>query len=660
MMRALYKIGSVPSSTTGSELANIVNLVPSGTLVVALQLQTIENDGIELVNPQAPYVSLFEVSEHNLTKLGYKRRGANGPNFTPVAISTFDETTDTADGKIRTFDEKLVGFYKGYTGSNTQILVIQDFFHDEKHVANLRQQYFAIMMKLFQGRARRDRPNSLLTVTIDGKLPGECKEYQELLLSSSTEILGAGQGKGMGTCSLTFTTSTEVYGNPSKIFPFYNLDKPGMITGGFHKETAWKNFPVSAIGGLGLKLARDHLEQKQKFYMPGFFRYWVIPKFVFGENPELLEEMLKNLARYSEKSPGFGLGRLAGSGFTEMEENLKFLRAEAFDQVLLTFLFYEAPQKGQLKIRLAVDDVPPTRLKQLITAQKNVAQLQTYYQWIQQTFSQPEKEGSNWGGPIHFSFGLAWSFYNRKAQKAGESQYDSSYLQFIRELYLGHPLEPGQILQPILETLEAHFKNPEIGEPIFNYTALQAMCWVRYLCELNMWKPVNQNKGVAMNLEELSIEPAYKTRREDGCFDDPWMAHIEAFYKEHQAMLARPFLFGTFLLGCLIRLLMNVQAANLRSTPFEKEIKGLRLKKSDIAPLFSKTIAKLRDYGRGDTYRILDELISDLCLRNRENNDLVSNDEVSAYLAFGLAQGRVFKKLVDAERKENNESNETL
>ncbi len=659
MMRALYKIGILPSSTAGSELAKIVDLVPSGTLVIALQFKRNKDDGVELANPKVPFASLFEASAQNMTKLGYKRRGAKGPNFTPVAISTFDETKDTAD-KIKTFDEKLLGFYKGYSGSNIRILAIQEFFQDEKLVIELRQQCFAFMMKLFQGKSKKDRPNTLLTVTIDGKLPGECKEYQKLLLGSSTEILGAGQGEGMGTCSLTFESNTQVYGNPSKIFPFYTIDKPGMITGGFQEEQAWKNFPVSAGGGLGLKLARDHLDQKQKFYMPGSFRYWVIPKFVFGENPELLEEMLENLARYSEKSPGFGLGRLAGSGFTEMEENLKFLRAEAFDQVLLTFLFYEAPQKGQLKIRLAVDDVPPTRLKQLITAQKDVAQLQTYYQWIQQTFPQPEKEGSSFGGPIHFSFGLAWSFYNRKAQKAGESQYDSSYLQFIRELYLGHPLEPGQILPPILETLEAHFKNPEIGEIVFNYVALQSLCWIRYLCELNMWKPVNQNKGAAMKLEELSIEPAYKARRADGRLDDPWMAHLEAFYKEHQTMLARPFLFGTFLLGCLIRLLMNVQAANLRSTPFEKEIKGLRLKKLDIAPLFSKTIAKLRDYGQGDTYRVFDELISDLCLRNRENSDLVSNDEVSAYLAFGLAQGRVFKKLVDAEKKENNEFNQSL
>ena len=159
-----------------------------------------------------------------------------------------------------------------------------------------------------------------------------------------------------------------------------------------------------------------------------------------------------------------------------------------------------------------------------------------------------------------------------------------------------------------------------------------------------------------MKLDELSIEPDFKLRDESGRFKNPWMAYIEDFYQEHQAMLANPFLFGTFLLGSLVRLMMNIQAHKLSSTPFEKELKGLRLKKSDIPTLFSKTLAKLRDYEHGDTYKVLDELISDLCLRGNRNDEQISDEEVSAWLAFGLAQGRVFKKLVDLE-KDNNKAN---
>jgi hypothetical protein len=67
--------------------------------------------------------------------------------------------------------------------------------------------------------------------------------------------------------------------------------------------------------------------------------------------------------------------------------------------------------------------------------------------------------------------------------------------------------------------------------------------------------------------------------------------------------------------------------------------------------LFGKTVAKLREYEIEGDFRILVELISDLCLRERSEDRMVSYEEVSSYFAFGLAQGRVFDALIWAQRK---------
>jgi hypothetical protein len=191
----------------------------------------------------------------------------------------------------------------------------------------------------------------------------------------------------------------------------------------------------------------------------------------------------------------------------------------------------------------------------------------------------------------------------------------------------------------------------------FDYRALQGLCWIRYLWSLisgshfakersiyeSEAPPLNQSLKHAMTLASLSTL--------DG--------ESRSVFKRTSELLA-PFLFGTFLPGCMVRFLMSVQAyKSSSSTPFEKELKGLRLKREDIPPLFSKTIAKLREYGRDITfYRLYDQLISDLCLRENAEASGVTHEEVSAYFAFGLAQGRVFKALVKSEEIDSESTNE--
>lgn len=663
MMRALYHLARAVSADKGSDqsLSEIVDVVEPGSLLICLNLKTQPDGKVALVDPSQPFELVGEAMKDKNALYGYKRKSSQGANYTPTSEITFNPQKDSSE-KVTTLDMRLLGFYRTYEDDDPSILAVKEFLSNKERVAELRQQFYELMSEITSQPAKtkgakKTKVKQYLTLKIDGKFPGERPEYQLLLEEAVTGSMGEGRSAGNGQCSLTLNSNVTVYGRGGRYFPFYTIDKPGMIVGGFREEGAWKNFPVSQAGGQALKQAREYLNTHQNFRMPGNFRYWVIPKFVFRHAADDLRETLHSLAMLSERSPGFGLGEEAAKGYSTMEADLSLLSQEAFNHLVMTFLFYDSPQKGQLVIKLGIDDVPPSRLRQLILAQKEVAKLQTYSSWIRETFPQPKDEKSTFGLPIRFSFGLVWPFYQRKAQKAGESQYHADYLQFIRQLYLSMPPDPRRILRAIMETLEALYKNPDLSLPIFDYYALQGLCWVRYLDELNLWQPLLQQKGVPMDLEALSIEPRFKGKQ-NGQFINPWMANLEIFLKEHPDLERSPFLFGSFLLGCLVRFLLDIQSHKLPGTPFEKELKGLRLKRDDIPHLFSKTIAKLRDYDHDNTYPVFDQLISDLCLRERAGNLQVTNEEISAYFAFGLAQGRVFKKLVKSQSTEPENQDE--
>ncbi|GEM_PF-5982363 len=678
MMRAFYQMAQALGGNSGSALAEIVDPVEPGSLVISLNLKTKVDGSIGLADPKQPF-ELAEATKDKKVAYALKKGASKrAPYYTPMAQVTFDPKKDTPN-KIRTFDIKLRDFFRMYSGNDKSILAVKDFFTNEKVVADLRRTLYDYLMQLRDGpkevkgkKSAKIRRDEFLTLKIDGKLPGERPEYQALLYEAVTGSLGEGRSEGIGQCCITLEHNVPVYGRASLHFPFYTIDKPGMIVGGFREENAWKNFPVSSIGGQALKQVREYLNEHQSFCMPGKYKvggttfrytYWIIPKFVFSYDQGVMREMLNSLAILSKRSPGFGLGEEAAKEYSTMEEDLKLL---SNDRLLLTFLFYQQ-NKGQLLIKLAVDDVPPSRLRNLIKTQERIAKLHTYSRWIKEAFEPPKTEDSVLGLPIRFSFGLIWSFYERSAQKASDEQrYNHDYLQFIRQLYLAMPPDPRRILRVIMETLEALFKNPDLRLSIFDYHALQGLCWVRYLCELNLWQSNTSMKGVEMNLETLSIEPNFKKRNENGEFADPWMASLEKFLEEHPELMRSQFLCGAFFLGVLVRQLMFEQAKGLTGNryaraPFEKELKGLRLKREDIPLLFSKTVAKLHDY-ESDNYskiRVLDQLVSDLCLRERVENLKLSSEEISAYFSFGLAQGRVFDALTGPKKTNSKNSNDT-
>jgi CRISPR-associated protein Csh1 len=407
MMRALYQMSQALGGNSASALAEVVDPVESGSLVISLNLRTQTDGSVGLADPKQPF-ELTEATKDKKVAYGLKKGASKrAPYYTPTAPITFDPKKDSPN-KIRTFDIKLRDFFRLYSGNDKSILAVKDFFANEELFTVLRQRLYDFLMQL------RDRPkegkgkkivkirrDEFLTLKIDGKLLGERPEYQTLLYESVTGSLGEGRSEGIGQCCITLEQNVPVYGRASLHFPFYTIDKPGMIAGGFREEDAWKNFPVSSIGGQALKQAREYLNKHQSFCMPGKYKvggttfrytYWIIPKFVFSYDEGVMREMLNSLAILSKRSPGFGLGEEAAKKYSTMEEDLRLL---SNDRLLMTFLFYQQ-NKGQLLIKLAIDDVPPSRLRNLIKMQEKIAKLHTYLKWIKEAFERQNGRQCPW------------------------------------------------------------------------------------------------------------------------------------------------------------------------------------------------------------------------------------------------------------------------
>ncbi|MBK8664242.1 MAG: hypothetical protein IPN18_21585 [Ignavibacteriales bacterium] len=53
---------------------------------------------------------------------------------------------------------------------------------------------------------------------------------------------------------------------------------------------------------------------------------------------------------------------------------------------------------------------------------------------------------------------------------------------------------------------------------------------------------------------------------------------------------------GVFCLGVLVQMVMNIQNANLGSTPFIKKLKGFQLSAKDVENVYVEALAKLQQY----------------------------------------------------------------
>lgn len=206
--------------------------------------------------------------------------------------------------------------------------------------------------------------NSILTVLVNGKYPGEIPEFAAPVLDKLfAEFAPTRKSSAEHLCSVTGNISSRVSGE-YKPYLFYTIDKPGYIAGGFDKSAAIKNFPVSLDAAMLIEVATRVLEEQLRFQVGGV-KCFVIPKTAD------LEGLKSFLGIYSLTNRKTLASKKALQELSDDEVLiLEHLGAES-DDFRFDFVFHEMDIRGNFTFLLYLRDVKPSRIREIWTAIQN-------------------------------------------------------------------------------------------------------------------------------------------------------------------------------------------------------------------------------------------------------------------------------------------------
>jgi len=381
----------------------------------------------------------------------------------------------------------------------------------------------------------------LLTIKVDGRLPGEIPELVEAYKKALKADLGFGDAK-IGICSLC-GKKTKVSGKKSP-FAFYTIDKPGYIPG-FSKELHHRGFPLCFDCFRALEKAKAFLEEKRFSLASGAPKYSIIPSLtVTGEGSLEIAEYLE-VDRLKER---VGLSEEQRMKLADAEEDILDYLKELQDTLTLHFLFIQKNQSQEL-IKLHVQDVFPSRLKELFKIKEAVVRLV------------PLKRDFTFSTVSRF-------FYDRNA---GRKEVKKEFLEIVDRVFRGAPVSETRLISSLLEGVREDYYRELSGEGgNSGERAREALATFLFV------KEATEN-----HLEEAMKEP--KNLKE--------LVDSLPFFNPHN-----PEEKGLFLLGALTQRLLEEQYKARKSKPFLKKLSAFRLNQRGFEKLVAEVIEKLESY----------------------------------------------------------------
>jgi len=442
--------------------------------------------------------------------------------------------------------------------------------------------------------------------------------YISLKWSKTYKVYSQSNNKVCSVCK----EQSEVYGLVST-FQFYNVDKPGFISGGFNRSNSWKNYPVCLNCALKLEEGKKYLENNLKFHFHKF-EYYLIPKPILKENFSEIIEILEEDFGGHQKKRKVGMGQKFINTVQEGEEDILDLellsRKENFLNYNFMFFDTEGKPKSVFKILLIIEDILPSRLKKLFDAKESVDSKHIF------------KNFENFGHkkPLKFTFGNVWRFYPKIS--SGENKIDLSkyFLEITNRIFTNKKVDYQFLLRDIMRKIRKEFIKWDSGK-LFNptkestYVAFQLL---DYLNELKLLKNFNGGKYMS----EDKIFGGVKTDLDD---------KIDAFFSEFPDFYNTDAKRAIFLEGVLTQLLLNIQYNERESTPFRTKLQGLNLDEKLVKALLPKIQNKLEEYDK-NYYKNLESKISEYMTKSG-NNWKMTKDEISFYFVLGMNLSNFFK-----------------
>ena len=500
---------------------------------------------------------------------------------------------------------------------NVSIVEYQLFKEWKNAFEQSKNQIQSDLASFHSGLNIKDRQTSAFTLAIEidnkQKFLADFESVQEQILLSGTEgkkkkYKVTSEGKN-SVCSICLENKAYLYGFGSP-FKYATVDKPGTVSGFFLQKNNWINYPICKTCALEFELGKNYVT---KNLSRSFFgkRYYLIPKTVLPNDKQGLKSALNLFKKLAYKV----------SNDIERREDYLMERIGGLDNFFtLNMLFYEEnPTTKAIKIKLMLEEIPPSRFRTLFIDIPKIINNHPLYKNADYHFKKKEKID------LKFSFGLIKQFF------------EDSFYDILYKVFTGQSINRTDLFHRFMLVIRNNYNKKMTTDNFvenMSLTILKAHLVLRYLEKLNIVFTPNMTLMIP-ETEEEKQELQKKIAFDINKLKDFLNKNKEFIYANHIA--------GIFSLGVLVSLVFSMQQASIGNTPFEKKLRGLNLSANDLQRIFIDSISKINQYSSIYTYKNLRDLTTENFAVNFDKIKNLPNQEISFYFVSGLELGRKFK-----------------
>lgn len=456
----------------------------------------------------------------------------------------------------------------------------------------------------------------LITMKVDGKYFGEFEAYRKLFEKEAYAKYHDGSSAKGKVCSVTYQQEPEVWGRIDTL-GFTVTDK-AFSRNGFLGKHSYKMLPVSPEAAKLLEGTKQLAlnEFSRRFYN---LQYLILPHFIMGENDKVRQRAVKAFVRNIKD----GSLEETGQSIIHKEKILHEItqRAELQDGVYYDIMFYQQ-QQAQFLIKLQLNDVMPSRLKQLFSIKRLV---EKRYQPIVKRVNTDPKSKEKTVTKFRVTFSAIKDFFSKKVKN--DFVYQPYFFKILEAVFYGRPLNEQEIFTALIKRIRLDFKqrNEEEKSNTYARRTKDAFVIYQFFNELGLFK----NRLPMEEKEKQSVDLT-----------------TEGFIDQHSDFFDSEYKKGIFRLGSLSAYLMGKQYRKLNNSPFMKQLNSLNIDEKTIRKIFPKLINKLREY---------EAAIPDLeqkIAKSLMHPNKLSKDEISYTFTLGLVMQREFAKAYKQKQEE--------
>ncbi len=516
-----------------------------------------------------------------LPKYLYKKaKGSNPPTLTPTLLLNRGKRKDT-DKKSPTM-KTLENLEKALNSCRKAEETIPMLNLEKERIEE-------VIDKSVEDIPKKEKV--LLTIKVGGKFIGEMEGFKKAVQKLTMEE--GKESRGVTICSVCLEEK-EVSGDISP-YKFYTIDKPGYISGGFVKVEAYKNFPLCYECKSHVEEGKRLLENKLKFSLGGL-RYQLIPE-LMTDKEEVIREIMEIL--FNDEVRKIKLTNREKKILLSDEDEIIDLLSEEKDVLTVNFLFLES-QQGAERILLHLQDIYPSRLKQLFQAKEKV-----------EKFLRLET----------FTYRTIYRFFSKSDPTKRNPDLHKYFLEIVDKTFRGIRVDERFLIKFLLNRIRDSMKISDEAYPRQIKEAFGVFLFVK----LTTGEVIMENRTFGNMEDFLESMPAVDTDLKK----------------------------GLFLMGALTERLLRVQRNERGSKPFLKKLKGLKMSENDLKGLLPEVRIKLEEYGRyGAGEDKLFKLASKY-LSKAPSKWNMSVEEMNFYFALGMGMFEILAEFI--YNKEGND-----